>query len=94
MHDTACKALPIAAVFHKEVDRAVLSLGHAVAVCIDIVAEPVGIWPRKTDADTPFCAHAAVCNDIANDEGAVVSGTAGKSVCSLGDIEIDCTVVV
>ena len=89
IHDTACKALPIAAVFHKEVDRAVLSLGHAVAVRIDVVAEPVGAGGGKTDADASLCPHAAVRGEVALDDGAVCPCAYSNAVGALDDVDVD-----
>ena len=89
VHDAARKTFPIGTVLHEEVDAAELPLRHAVAVRVDIVAEPVRFGRRETDADAPLRAHAAVRGEIALDDGAVRASAGRHAGCIFRDIEID-----
>ena len=94
LHGAVGEALPVRAVLHKEVDGAELPGRHAVAARIGIVSDPVRICRRETDGDAPLRAHAAVRDDVALDDGAVLAGTIGETVCALCDVKVDRAIVV
>ena len=94
LHRAVGKALPVGAVFHEEVDGAELPRRHAVAARIGIVADPVRVCRRETDADAPLRAHAAVRDNITLDDGAIRACAVRKAVRTLRDVEVDRAVVV
>ena len=94
LHGAVGEALPVGAVFHKEVDGAELPRRHAVAACIGIVADPVRLLRRETDGDAPLRTHAAVRDDVALKDGTILPGTVGKPVRTFRNVEVDRTIVV
>ena len=93
VHDAVGEALPIGAVLHKEVDYAKLPLRYTIAMRIGIVANPVRLRCRKTNAYASLRSHTAVRDDIALKDGTVLSCTVGEAVGTLCDIEVDGAVV-